>query len=317
MPIKINFADMPRLFDENENYFTKILNDRFGGFTISSNPDFLFFSVFGIDHLKFNNCVKIFITEEAAAPDFNECDYAIAFDWMKFEDRYLRRPVWLEESRFYNHYININDQEALNRKFCNFVYYNNDSGCGTEFRKTFVKRLMEYKKVDCPGKVLNNMTANLVGRFDGDWRKSKIDFVRNYKFTIAFENSVYKGYTTEKILHPIVGKSIPIYWGNPLVERDFNPEAFINCNGFENNIDEIINRIIEIDQNDELYLKMIHEEPMSISFNTSELKEFDNFIISIITKGNNPQVKDPRNFAKRMSVDSMSRKQKIKYFLLK
>lgn len=317
MKVKINFCDMPKPFYNNNNYFVEIIEKYFGEYEISDTPDFLFYSVFGITHLKYSNCVKVFITEEAASPDFNECDYAIAFDWMTFEDRYLRRPLWIEEQRFYNKYMSISDDVAVNRKFCNFVYYNNNSGEGTEFRKKFVKKLSSYKRVDCPGKVLNNMTANLIGRYEGDWRKSKVDFVKDYKFTIAFENTRYRGYTTEKILHPFVGRSVPIYWGNPVVERDINPKAFISCNGFENDIDEIIDRIIELDRDDTKYLEMLNESPMSDTFNTNELIEFEQFIVDIIRKGNIPFNKDPRNFAKRMSVDSMSRKQKIQYFLLK
>ena len=307
---------MPKLFDYENNYFTDVINKYFGGYEISEEPDFLFYSVFGIEHFKYSNCVKIFITEEACSPDFNECDYAIAFDWMQFEDRYLRRPLWIEECRFYNNYYQITDEEALNRKFCNFVYYNDNSGEGTDFRKKFVKRLSEYKRVDCPGKVLNNMTANLIGRFDGDWRKSKVDFVKDYKFTIAFENTQYRGYTTEKILHPFVGRSVPIYWGNPLVEKDINKDAIINCNGYEQNIDTIINKIIEIDKDDTKYLEMIHANPMSQEFNVHELEDFELFVKNILEKGNAPYNRDPRDFAKRMGVNSMSRKQKIDYFLL-
>lgn len=317
MKIKINFCDMPKLYNKDDNYLVEILNKYYEGYEITDNPDFLFYSVFGTTHLKYKDCVKVFITDEAAAPDFNECDYAIAFDWMSFEDRYLRRPIWLEERRFFPPQVRISDEQALNRRFCNFVYYNECSGEGTEFRKQFVKKLSEYKRVDCPGKVMNNMTAPIIGRFEGDWRKSKVDFVKNYKFTIAFENTRYRGYTTEKILHSFIGNSLPIYWGNPLVEKDVNSKSFINCNGYEKNLDDIINKIIEIDQNDKLYLQMLHEEPMSNNFNTKELEDFELFIVNIINKGNEPYNKDPRNFAKRMSVDSMSRKEKIRYFLLK
>ncbi len=314
MKLKVNFCDMSKFFSIENNYFIDIINKYFGGYEISEEPDFLFYSVFGTKHLKYNNCVKIFITIEAAAPDFNECDYAIAYDWMQFEDRYFRRPVWLEDKRFYQYDYSITDEAALNRKFCNFVYYNDNSGEGTEFRKEFVKKLSQYKRVDCPGKVMNNMTANLIGRFDGDWRKSKVDFVKEYKFTIAFENTQYRGYTTEKILHPFAGKSVPIYWGNPLVERDFNTKAFVNCNGYENQIDDIIDKIVELDQDDSKYLDMLHATPMSNNFNTRELDEFENFVFNILKKGNKPYNKDPRNFAKRMSVDSLSRKEKWKYF---
>lgn len=307
---------MPKLFDYENNFFTDVINKYFDGYEISEEPDFLFYSVFGIEHYKFDDCVKIFITEEACSPDFNECDYAIAFDWMQYEDRYLRRPLWIEERRFYNNYYKITDEEALNRKFCNFVYYNDNSGEGTDFRKKFVKRLSEYKRVDCPGKVLNNMTANLIGRFDGDWRKSKVDFVKDYKFTIAFENTQYRGYTTEKVLHPFVGRSVPIYWGNPLVEKDINKNAIINCNGYEQDIDKIIDKIIEIDQDSVKYLEMIHANPMSNEFNVHELEYFELFIKNILEKGNEPYNRDPRNFAKRMGINSMSRMQKINYFFL-
>lgn len=316
MKLKINFCCMPKLFDYENNYFTDVINKYFDGYEISEEPDFLFYSVFGIEHFKYENCVKIFITEEACAPDFNECDYAIGFDWIQFEDRYLRRPLWIEERRFYNNYYEISDEEALKRKFCNFVYFNEDSGEGTSFRKKFVQRLSEYKRVDCPGKVLNNMKANLIGRYEGDFRKSKVDFVKDYKFTIAFENTQYRGYTTEKILHPFVGRSVPIYWGNPLVERDVNKNAFINCNGYEKDIDTIINKIVEIDKDDEKYLEMFHANPMSEEFNVHELEDFELFVKNILEKGNTPYNRDPRNFAKRMGVNSMSRKQKIDYFLL-
>lgn len=317
MKLKVKFCDMSSFFKEDDNYFVDVINKYFDGYEISENPDFLFYSVFGINHLKYNNCVKIFITGEAASPDFNECDYGIGFDWMQFEDRYLRRPIWLEEKKFYRNYREITDEEALSRKFCNFVYFNDNSGEGTAFRKEFVRKLSQYKRVDCPGKVMNNMKSHLIDRFDSNWRTGKVDFVRDYKFTISFENTSFRGYTTEKILHPIAGRSIPIYWGNPLVERDFNSEAFINCNGYEDRIDEIIKKIIEIDQNDDKYLEMLHAEPMSQTFDKNEFETFEKFILNILNKGNKPYNKDPRNFAKRMNVDSMSRKEKIKYFLLK
>lgn len=317
MKLRINFCDMAKDFNKDDNYFVNIIKKHFEGYEISETPDFLFYSVFGTTHLKYNNCVKVFITGEAAAPDFNECDYAIGFDWITFEDRYFRRPVWMEEERFYKNYAEISDVDALERKFCNFIYFNDSKGEGTEFRKKFVQKLSEYKRVDCPGKVMNNMKANLVGRYDGDWRKGKVDFIKDYKFTIAFENTSYRGYTTEKMLHPIAAKSIPIYWGNPVVERDFNADAFINCNGYENQVDRIIEKIIEIDSNDDKYLEMLHSSPMSNTFNEKEFEDFESFILNIFNKGNVPYNKDPINFAKRMSVDSMSRKEKIRYFFLK
>jgi hypothetical protein len=54
-----------------------------------------------------------------------------------------------------------------------------------------------------------------------------LGFIKDYKFTIAFENSAVPGYTSEKLLEPILVKSIPVYFGNPLVYLDFEPGSFI------------------------------------------------------------------------------------------
>jgi len=40
--------------------------------------------------------------------------------------------------------------------------------------------------------------------------------------------------------------SIPIYWGSPLINLDFNTKSFVNHHDFEND-DEVFDRIIELD----------------------------------------------------------------------
>ena len=41
-----------------------------------------------------------------------------------------------------------------------------------------------------------------------------------YKFSIAFENAWYPGYTSEKIVTSMLAGTIPIYWGNPDISRE-------------------------------------------------------------------------------------------------
>lgn len=316
MIIKINFCDFYKEFNKEDNFFTRIINKYFDGYEITEKPDFLFYSCYGTDYLKYKNCVKIFYTGEPVSPNFNECDYAIGYDWMSFEDRYFRRPIWLVESSYFSGYYNIDDDNALNRKFCNFIYSNGNDGEGAKFRKQFAIALSKYKSIDCPGQVLHNMNASMSGRTSSDWRKSKVDFINNYKFTIAFENTSISGYSTEKILHPLIARSIPIYWGDSQAERVFNTDAMIYCNQYEN-IDSIIDRVIELDRDDDKYLATLHQNPMSEGFNKDELLEFEKWMIHILAKGNNPYNKDSISLASRMSIRNMSRKEKLLYFLRK
>ena len=316
--IKIKFCDMYKDFDENNNIFTDVINKYFEGFELSNDPDFLIYSCFGTDHHAFMNkrCVKIFYTGEPITPNFCECDYAIAFDNMTFGCRYLRRPVWLYNTLGPQKF-DITREQALNRKFCNFVYSNGKDGSAAKLRQDFAKMLMEYKPVDCPGKVLNNMPSDAISPREGDWQKGKLEFIRNYKFTIAFENCDFDGYTTEKMLDPLVAHSLPIYWGNPSVTRDFNEEAFICGNGYEDRLDELVKRVIELDQDDDAYIKMLNTYPMTDKYDPKEMDKLEEFLKEIFAKGNQPFDKDPRGFVKRMSFDGLGRKAKIKYLIFR
>lgn len=86
----------------------------------------------------------------------------------------------------------------------------------------------------------------------------KFAFQQKHKFSIAFENTSYCGYCTEKIVEAFAAGTIPIYWGDPRVAEDFNENAFVNCHNYET-LDDIVARVKEIDENDKLCLSMLNE----------------------------------------------------------
>jgi hypothetical protein len=49
-----------------------------------------------------------------------------------------------------------------------------------------------------------------------------IHFVSKYKFIVALENTNEEEYITEKILHGLLSKTIPIYWGTRSAFKYFN-----------------------------------------------------------------------------------------------
>ena len=306
--IKIDLTDFWLTPEQNkmDRKIVKILSQYYD-VEISDEPDFLFYSCDGMAHKEYKKCVKIFYTEENVIPDFNECDYASGFDYIEFGDRYLRKLM-----------SNINkgicnrskvDESYFDRKFCNFIYSNTTSGEGAVLRQQFCQKLMKYKPIDCPGKVLNNMSATDLAprRGQESWEKSKLEFLKKYKFTIAFENSSSNGYTTEKLVQPLQSFSIPIYYGNPFVTRDFNPKAFINCNDYDNDLDAVIERVKELDNDPDKYLAMLRENPMQPDFDFDQGKKYEQWLVNIIEKGNKPFNKDPRGWG---SVAQMERKLK-------
>jgi alpha(1,3/1,4) fucosyltransferase len=118
---KINFCDFWPGFEE-DNYFLTFLNNHFN-VVVDHNPDYLFYSVYGYNHLKYTDCIKILYTEENFVPDFNLCDYALGFHYLEFGDRYMRFTLYLVYpgfSELQNKMI-MGEGALLNRKFYNFI----------------------------------------------------------------------------------------------------------------------------------------------------------------------------------------------------
>lgn len=196
--------------------------------------------------------IRIFLTGENEHPDFNESDYALTHDYIE-NDRHIRLPLlrhWIGDWA-----LKPRNWEGLSKgknRFCNFIY----SNPAAPERIEFFNLLSRYKRVDSAGKVLNNMGNSFDENPDRTYDENKIELQRLYKFTIAFENSSYPGYSTEKLIHPLMAGSIPIYWGDPEIENDINPDCFINVHHF-NTFYEVIERIKEIDNDETLWEKYV------------------------------------------------------------
>ena len=246
--IRVDFSDFWGGFDKTNNYFYNLLKEEFD-IEISSNPDYLFFSIFGNSHQNYK-CVKIFYTGENIAPPLGYCQYSFSFDYLN-DSRNYRLPHYL----LYDGYYELNrpkiiEDSLANRKFCNFVASNGNC----QERNQFVIELSKYKKVDSGGRWMNN-----IGYAVSDKRK----FQSEYKFSISFENNAYRpqypGYTTEKIMEPMTVNSVPIYWGNPLINKEFNTKSFINFYDF-GTFEEMINYIINIDKDNDRYLEILRTD---------------------------------------------------------
>ncbi len=286
--IKINITDWWNQ-DFEDNYFIKFLSKKYN-IIKSHNPDFLLCSVFGNNHLNYN-CVKVFFTGENFTPDFNLYDYAIGFDPIDFLDRYLRFPLFV----IYEQGLNLalkkhlfkNDNELLNRGFCSFIVSN---GGGNKIRKEFFNNLSKKEFVASGGRYKNNI---------GKPVNCKLDFLKNYKFNIAFENSSSPGYLTEKLIEALGAQTIPIYWGDPLLndtrllggggytkdclQSFLNPNSFINLSDFSS-MKECIRYILYLQQNPQPYLKILREKAFKINVKTYYEKKLEAFFDNIFSK---------------------------------
>lgn len=284
--IKVKTVDFSPAKESIQNHFITELLKKEYNVELSDNPDLLIYSIWGKEHLNYQ-CTKLFYTAEPFSPNFNECDYAIGFDPIRFGSRYLRLPLSaMQITPSIQNRSMYEDIDISKKRFCNFIYSNEFTGKGAFIRKDFCRRLMQYKSVDCPGMVLHNMDTDAIpSRWNENWGQGKIDFIKNYKFTIAFENCLMEGYTTEKLIHPFLAGSIPIYYGNPMVTEEFNKEAFIDCNAFDNDFDAVIEEVKRIDKDPELTKYMILQNPVRKDYDFAWEERCLTFLTEMVENG--------------------------------
>jgi hypothetical protein len=241
--IKIKFVDFWTGFNSNNNKILNLIKDNYN-IEYSDHPDLIIYSCYSTEFLKYS-CARLFYTAENIRPDYRFCDFAVSFDYNNYPN-HLRMPLFL--AYFNNECLTrARDTKAiLNKKsgFCSFVVSN---ATEAEQRISFFNELSKYKEVASGGKYANNVGGPVA---------NKLEFISKYLFNIAFENSSYPGYTTEKIAEPWVAGCIPIYWGDPEVTRDINPDCFINMHDFTS-FDEAIAYIKKVDLSKTLQIKYI------------------------------------------------------------
>lgn len=210
---------------------TEILNciNDYYDFIDSDDPDFIMFGPYGNDIPREGNYVRIGYFCENFIPDLSICEWAFGVPYAEEikSEKYMRIE-WhgFNPNALIKEDLDLDEIIARKTKFCNFVYSN-----PVLFRERFFKALSKHKHIDAPGKSMNNMPSFDLNKQGDIWQR-KQSFLSEYKFTIAFENYSYPGYNTEKLLDPMLADSLPIYFGNPYIDKHFNTKSFINAHEY-------------------------------------------------------------------------------------
>lgn len=74
--------------------------------------------------------------------------------------------------------------------------------------------------------------VDVFGPYAGRPVKNKYEFAKNYKFCLGFENDLFPGYLTEKLLDSYICGTVPLYWGDLGRESHINRNSYINAADF-------------------------------------------------------------------------------------
>ena len=260
----VNFWDGAFDGDFFEFFFNKAL----GGIEYTHNPhtaDVIISSVFG--NVQTDPKKTIMYIGENIRPSYMGYDYSLSFDYDTYGGRNFRLPLWWSRLAWdgfeqkprrvgaNNHgYEPLIDIGSLTRprklnleektNFCALIAGNPEG-----LRINLYNSISQYKQVDGYG--------NMFGRA---LRGSKFDLLKEYKFCLCPENSIYDGYVTEKLIDAYAGGCVPIYSGDVSVDRDFNGRAFLNYQNFAD-MAELIAEIEAVDYLEASYKRM-YQQPL-------------------------------------------------------
>lgn len=248
--ISLNFTDCP---PQIEHYFLRLLETRYR-VVREDRPEFLIYALTGHRH-RLYNCTKIYTHHETYRPNWKESDYAVLpFDPGDPRVLYLplyafdRSPAPLIRGR-----VEAAAIRAAKPRFCALL--SNYADRSVAHRIRFFHLLNRRRRVDSVGRGLNN--AGFAGIPGHD---RKLEFYRQYRFILSFENKDLPGWVTEKMYDPLAVHAIPIFWGDRGASRYFNPAAYIQAHDF-GSLEELADHVVRTDDDPELYRRYVEASP--------------------------------------------------------
>ena len=239
------------VFPSKKNFSRRALN-RFSKFTMET-------SQMMDEKLSYNSRKTMWFTgENKRAPIGNQFDTYLGFEPEGLIPNLHYLPLWvLNFDHFgkgiahgFTSVVTTQDQLLLPRKFrkirkdkfcCAFL------GNPTSFRVGILKILADIEPVGFYGSAFGNKVSD----------KSLAS--SDYRFSFAFENNLFPGYITEKLLEAYLANTVPLYWGIDS-SRYFNKDAFINFSEFKS-LEEFMNSVRELNSDEDRYVAT-YEQPL-------------------------------------------------------
>jgi len=149
-------------------------------------------------------------------------DFVLTYDLDLIEkgENYLYYPhsmCWIDSNNVkiingLNDYNNIN---TIKTKNCSIIASAKNDTSGHQLRHKIIRQ--QYPDVNVFGRGYKPI-------------ENKSEALNEYRFSIVVENSIQRGYFTEKIIDCFATMTIPIYWGDTAVNDHFESDGILRFN---------------------------------------------------------------------------------------
>lgn len=190
---------------------------------------------------------RIWYTGENRRPPFGDFDCYLSYDRDDFVRNNFYLPLWTLNCNWFGTQAHGFIRTAP--RITDLVSPNTFEGiplAQRDFCCAFIgnpeaTRLRTIKLLEKIGNV------EVFGKISGEKVSDKSSVAKNFRFSLCFENSLYPGYVSEKLLEARLSQNIPLYWGHD-VHNFFTPGSYLNLMNF-NTLDEFIERVFELNSN--------------------------------------------------------------------
>jgi hypothetical protein len=195
-----------------------------------------------------------FTGENIRVPFGQDFDYSLSYEQDSYESNNVYLPLWYTHLDWFgkpefNHRVgeDVSSSNLLNprqmasskRKLaCAFI------GNPHPMRSRAIEALSRSGVVD----VFGNSVGKPV--------QYKADVAKDYKYMICFENDLYPGYVTEKLLDAYLSGTVPFYWGDLGNDQHVNRQCFLNLSDFSS-LEDAVSHLSAID--DEQYNSIFNQ----------------------------------------------------------
>lgn len=236
--MKIAHANFWPTFSLHNGLVKHLLDQAFGEWEESlsqKDADLILASVYPHAPTAFPNKTVAFIWENMR-PDYRFYPFSISSDFDDYGGHNVRCPVWYSQIQWSPDMVlpkpsgggahNLEPLVSLNTlmtprteqfvprpKFCAMV-----ASAYEPHRMVMAGMVSSISQVDPYGRAFGKEIDP----------RSKYEILKDYTFSLCFENSIFPGYYTEKPLHAWVAGTIPLYFADGGVAEDFNPLCFLN-----------------------------------------------------------------------------------------
>lgn len=169
-------------------------------------------------------------------------------------------------------WIRNKSNSSARQKKCLFMVTNPQN----KLRRDIFFLLSRSINVDSAGKFCNNLSPDAIKPPRREDHDEYINYLKQYKFMITFENQSLPYYHTEKITNAFEAGVVPIYWGDPYITDVFDSRSFIHIKTYENPnqqweaIKAAVQRVISALVNPKEYAEFFKYPPMKSEIQQSE-----------------------------------------------